>query len=70
MDEIDEVDELVDPELKTEMAATFRDSQVARDWLKRPVPAFGGATPLLMIRTGRSGEVLSLLRKLNLGFPM
>jgi uncharacterized protein (DUF2384 family) len=70
MDEIDEIVELIGSELKTEMDATFRNPEIARDWLQRPVPAFGGATPSWMIRTGKAEEVLSLLRRLNLGFPM
>jgi hypothetical protein len=54
-------------ELAREIQDTFRPEIIA-DWLRRPIPAFGGRTPREMILAGRSETVLGALMALNRGF--
>ncbi|MDQ3605183.1 MAG: MbcA/ParS/Xre antitoxin family protein [Gemmatimonadota bacterium] len=54
-------------ELAREIQRTMR-TEVVADWLERPVPAFDGQTPRMMILQGRGETVLGALLSLNYGF--
>lgn len=57
-------------ELASEMRKTFRDVDVARRWLSRPVPSLDGRTPHEVILEGGAEKLTGILLALNTGITL